>query len=131
VKKWVALYYAKADNTGWKPTADNILYRHIAHLGESDALAKEQYDAAVAVRAGETARLREQGKEMGGPAAHGNAMFKPFLFGGPGTIKAQIAAVRDAGVGILDIAFGIPGTDNQGRAIELFGKSVLPGVAAL
>lgn len=131
VKKWVALYGAEADKHGWKPTADNVLYRHIAHLGESDALAKEQYNAAVATRAGETARLRDQGKEMGGPAAHGNAMFTPFLFGGPETVRAQIAAVRDAGVGILDIAFGIPGTDNQGRAIELFGKTVLPKVAAL
>lgn len=126
VRRWIDLYYTKADQAGWRPTADNILYRHIAHIGETDALANEQYDAAVAARAGETAKLREQGQEMGGPAAPANAMFKPFLFGGPDTVKEKIKAVRDAGIGVLDIAFGIPGSANQGRAIELMGKTVLP-----
>jgi alkanesulfonate monooxygenase SsuD/methylene tetrahydromethanopterin reductase-like flavin-dependent oxidoreductase (luciferase family) len=131
VKKWVELYKSEADKHGWTPTADNVLYRHIAHVGDTDALATEEYDAAVAARAGETAKLRNEGQEMGGPAAAANAMFKPFLFGGPETVKAKIATVRDAGVGILDLAFGIPGCTNQGEAIARFGKTVLPGVASL
>jgi alkanesulfonate monooxygenase SsuD/methylene tetrahydromethanopterin reductase-like flavin-dependent oxidoreductase (luciferase family) len=133
VKKWVELYRAEADKAGWQPTAYNVLYRHIAHIAASDAEAAEQMQEAGAARA-RLARERASaghsepsaGREMGGPAQARPSFFTPYFFGGPETVIAKAKELADCGVGILDLAFGIPGADYQARAIKTFGEKALP-----
>ena len=136
VKRWVELYRAEADKAGWQPTADNVLYRHLAHVAESDADADAEMREAAAARAriaaerattrGDGARARRDGPN---PAPPG--FFTPYFYGGPERVIERAAALRDCGVGILDIGFVIPGADRQARALRVFGERVLPTLAAL
>ncbi len=139
VKQWVNLYRAEADKAGWQPTAENVLYRHIAHIASSDAEAKEQMQEAGAARARARAGRDHSashgrasaGREMGGPAQSQPSFFTPYFFGGPETVMAKAKELADCGVGILDLAFGIPGADYQARAIKTFGEKVLPRLAKM
>jgi alkanesulfonate monooxygenase SsuD/methylene tetrahydromethanopterin reductase-like flavin-dependent oxidoreductase (luciferase family) len=141
VKKWVELYRYECDKAGWKPTADNVLYRHIAHIAASDAEAAEQMQEAGAARARQAhARASaapaaassghaSEGREMGGPAQARPSFFTPYFFGGPETVIAKAKELADCGVGVLDLAFGIPGADYQARALKTFGEKALPALA--
>lgn len=135
VKKWVALYHAECDKAGWQPTRDNVLYRHIAHIADSDALAREQMAEAAAARASSAATHSDStAREMGGPAAPPSprpALFQPFFFGGPRTFTERVATMRDCGVGIVDFAFGIPGVGYQAQALKTFGAKVQSELARL
>ena len=130
VKKWVELYRSEADKAGWKPTPDNVLYRHIAHVAASDAEATEQMQEAGAARARSAAHA-SHGREMGGPAQNRPSFFQPYFFGGPETVIAKAKELADCGVGILDLAFAIPGTDYQARALKTFGDLALRSLAKM
>jgi alkanesulfonate monooxygenase SsuD/methylene tetrahydromethanopterin reductase-like flavin-dependent oxidoreductase (luciferase family) len=129
VKTWVDRYRAEADKCGWAPTPDNVLYRHLAHVADSDSSADAEMKEASAARASAAAR-GSAAREMGGPAAR-PAFFTPFFHGGPETVVEKAAQLRDCGVGILDLAFVIPGADRQGRAIKTFGEKVMPKLARM
>jgi len=146
VKKWVELYRTECDKAGWKPTPDHVLYRHIAHIAASDAEAAEQMQEAGAARARRAGRERASaghepaggasgqpgaGREMGGPAQARPSFFTPYFFGGPETVIARAKELADCGVGILDLAFGIPGADYQAQAIKTFGELAMPTLAKI
>jgi hypothetical protein len=61
------------------------------------------------------------------------AFDRPFLCGGPATVIDQIGALREAGVGAMDIAFVWPGLSYQQQleSTERFARDVLPHVRGL
>ena len=113
VAKSVELYRNEADKAGWAPTADNVLYRAIAQVAESDAAAADQ---AAEMQARRTAM----------PAG----LFAPRFHGGPTQVLEQIDAFRAAGVGVIDLALGAVAHDAALRSLEVLGESVRPRMAA-
>jgi hypothetical protein len=77
--------FNEADKAGWMPGPDHVLYRHLAHVAESDAAAIEEIQEANAARA--AAQTASTGAEMSGPAAQPRtpppSFFTPYFFGGP------------------------------------------------
>ena len=106
VAKSVALYRAEAEKAGWAPTADQVLYRAVAQIAETDA----QADAHAA------------------HAARG--IFTPYFQGGPARVRSQIEALREAGVGVIDMAFGAMGQARSMTALEVLAADVMPAIAA-
>ncbi len=72
-------------------------------------------------------------KKLMGNRAELQMMEKPFLFGGPAAVVDQIGALREAGVGIMDMAFTWPGIshEQQLRSMECFASRVIPQIRAL
>jgi alkanesulfonate monooxygenase SsuD/methylene tetrahydromethanopterin reductase-like flavin-dependent oxidoreductase (luciferase family) len=101
IAKAVALYRAEAEKAGWSPTSDHVLYRAIANPGESDSAAEDA-------------------------AARGPSLFAPYFHGGPQRVLGQIEALRDVGVGVIDMA--LAGGDHvQAMAVlELLSAEILP-----
>jgi alkanesulfonate monooxygenase SsuD/methylene tetrahydromethanopterin reductase-like flavin-dependent oxidoreductase (luciferase family) len=104
VKKHVALYRAEAEKAGWSPTADQVLYRAVAQIAETDAEADAQ--------AARTAQGR----------------FTPYFLGGPKRVQGQIEALSEAGVGVIDLAFGAMGHERSLTALDVLAKEVAPVV---
>lgn len=98
----VATYYAEAKKAGWTPTPDHVLYRAIAQVEESDAVSS---------------------------GAGGEGLFAPFFHGGPTSVLGQVASLRDAGVGIIDMAIG--GGERATAALDILAKGVLPSMHAM
>ncbi|HEY1707324.1 MAG TPA: LLM class flavin-dependent oxidoreductase [Rhizomicrobium sp.] len=135
VKGWVERYRAAADKAGWMPGPDHVLYRHLAHIAASDAAATEEMHEASAARARAAAQMASPAAEMGGPGAQPRtpppAFFTPYFFGGPKTVIARAEEMRNAGVGILDLAFIIPGGERQAQALKTFAAAVMPALAKM
>jgi hypothetical protein len=74
-------------------------------------------------------KLRSEEKGLG--AAARPAFFTPFFHGSPDTVAQKAAQLRDCDVGILDLAFVIPGAKRQGQAIKTFGEKVMPKLAKM
>jgi alkanesulfonate monooxygenase SsuD/methylene tetrahydromethanopterin reductase-like flavin-dependent oxidoreductase (luciferase family) len=72
-------------------------------------------------------------KRLMGDRPELHLMEKPFLFGGPDAVVDQIGALREAGVGNLDMAFTWPGIsyEQQLRSMECFASHVIPPIRAL
>jgi alkanesulfonate monooxygenase SsuD/methylene tetrahydromethanopterin reductase-like flavin-dependent oxidoreductase (luciferase family) len=145
-------YYAWCDDAGWKPTADQIIYRGSIYLAETDKQAEEWLAgvkragpapggiamrpavsrAIQAARAGEEFDLRHilAGSAQGDVA--GAARGLNFM-GGPDTVVKQMKAFHDqCGVGVVDLFFQQPsvGHGEVMKEIELFGREVLPQIKA-
>jgi hypothetical protein len=135
VKGWVERYRAAADKADWMPGPDHVLYRHLAHVARSDAAATEEMQEANAARARVAAQTPSTGAEMGGPAAQSRtpppSFFTPYFFGGPETVIARAEEMRSAGVGILDLAFIIPGGERQAEALKTFAAKAMPALAKM
>ncbi len=115
VASHVAKYKACAAAAGWTPTKENVLYRARALVSPDDEQAQAIVDrvrAAIAQRA-----QRSEGASYG-PSATAEAPQRPagegggapgvagFQFWGtPASIVEQVKVYRDAGVGIIDVAF--------------------------
>lgn len=143
VAKHVAHYRECAKAAGWTPTDDHVLYRCRALCAEDDAQANEIVDpvrsAILAGRAqtptgadyGPNAQSESPNSTPGeGGGAPGAAGFQ--LWGTPDTILRQLQPYRDAGVGILDVAFAgdAYGRGGTTRAMRAFAD-ILPRVQAL
>ncbi|HEY7269925.1 MAG TPA: LLM class flavin-dependent oxidoreductase [Dehalococcoidia bacterium] len=141
VAEHVAAYKRLAGEAGWTPTNENVLYRARALVAEDDeqAMAVVQRNPAMRAAAPATSAAhygpsataeapRPPAGEGGG--APGVAGFQ--FYGSPKTVVEQARAYRDAGVGILDIAFAGEAFGRGGtrKAMEAFA-SVLPDVQAL
>lgn len=101
VAKAVSLYRAEAEKAGWQPTPDHVVYRAIAQVAESDAAADDL-------------------------AAHTPSLFAPYFKGGPNRILSQIEVLRDAGVGVIDMALGGGGHAHAMASLGLLATEVLP-----
>ncbi len=100
VARAVSLYRAEAEKAGWSPGPDQVLYRAVAEISESDAAAPSP-----------------QG---------GEGIFRPFFFGGPKRVIGQVESLRAAGVGVVDMAFA--GIDHARAlaAVDILGEAILP-----
>ena len=143
--KAAAHYRAQAQLAGWQPTPDNVLYRVVAHLAETDEQALEdlqQPGLAPAVRlsganpaleaavagAGYHGRDREaqQNRTRMG-ALQERIQMGQLLAGSPDTVYEQIRTIQgELGAGILDVSFQPVSREKSLWAIELFGTRVLP-----
>ena len=106
VAKHVALYRSEAEKAGWSPGPDQVLYRAVAQIAETDAEA----DAQMARTSG--------------------GRFAPYFNGGPQRLLGQIEALHDAGVGVIDMAFGPMGQERALAAMEMLARDVLPAMRA-
>jgi len=133
ISQRVVMYKEAATKEGWEPTADNVLYRFWAHVAESDEAAEHNTSKfkvhmglarhmSTAVRSS----LRESPPEK-------LEFDRPFLCGSPATVLDQIGALREAGVGLMDIAFVWPGLsyEQQIESMERFASDVMPQVRGM
>jgi alkanesulfonate monooxygenase SsuD/methylene tetrahydromethanopterin reductase-like flavin-dependent oxidoreductase (luciferase family) len=133
IKQRVALYQEESAKAGWTPTAENVLYRFWGHVAESDEVAekntsrfKVSMGLARHLSPAITQSLRESPPEK-------LDFDRPFLCGSPARVIDQIGALREAGVGAMDIAFVWPGLSYQQQleSMERFARDVLPHVRDL
>jgi alkanesulfonate monooxygenase SsuD/methylene tetrahydromethanopterin reductase-like flavin-dependent oxidoreductase (luciferase family) len=127
---------------GWEPTPEQIIYRGNILLADTDAAAQEalqlrqqQAEVPFPMRPGVRDVLQQlDSRNIAGvprPALRDGALPTNFV-GSPETVIKQIQQCRDeVGAGVVDLAFqGVTGEDPQHlmRALELFGKEVLPRI---
>lgn len=141
----VAAYREGAAEAGWTPTADNILYRQVAYVAETDEqawrdvgelppvyamFANRNPDLAAATR--EVANAMH-GIPQGTPPdpSRASSMAQPWI-GSPETVlELAREAERRIGLGRLELVLvGMPGAelshDKVIRTIDLIGQEVLP-----
>jgi alkanesulfonate monooxygenase SsuD/methylene tetrahydromethanopterin reductase-like flavin-dependent oxidoreductase (luciferase family) len=99
VARMVARYRAEAEKAGWSPGPDQVLYRTVAQVGETDGAASP---------------------------AGGEGILRPGVFGGPRQVLGQLESLRDAGVGVVDVAFAGIGHQRAMAALNVLAESVLP-----
>ena len=145
VARIVAEYHSSAQQAGWTPSAEDIVYRGFALVAETDARAAELEPEFLPV----TRRYLLNGPVPGPVGSNASehatthapdsasAHFPPghLLFSGsPDTVVDQIRAFHElTGVGVLDLLFHsshMTRAEVQG-SITLFGREVLPRVREL
>jgi alkanesulfonate monooxygenase SsuD/methylene tetrahydromethanopterin reductase-like flavin-dependent oxidoreductase (luciferase family) len=144
----VAHYRACAHDAGWEPEADDVIYRAMFHVADSDdaafadmstlppriSLADQNRAVAEGVAqsgyygADATAqRQRTSRRELADRIDLGQV-----IVGGPDTVLAQARRIRDElGAGILDLVVGAQLGERTLKSIELFGRKVLPRLREL
>jgi alkanesulfonate monooxygenase SsuD/methylene tetrahydromethanopterin reductase-like flavin-dependent oxidoreductase (luciferase family) len=105
VARAVSLYRAEAEKAGWSPGPDHVLYRAVAQVSESDAVAPSP--------------------------AGGEGIFRPFFSGGPKSVIGQVESLRAAGVGVIDMAFAGIGHARALAAVDVLAEAVLPAMRAM
>lgn len=128
VAGWIKLYHAEAAKAGWQPRPDQVIYRGIAYAAKTDAQALAEMGAFFGKKAVEQAQIQQ--KTMGGPPIV-PMVTEPFFVGGPDTLKGRFEALRDCGVGVVDLAWGIGDPAQREAAMDCFAADVLPAVHAL
>jgi alkanesulfonate monooxygenase SsuD/methylene tetrahydromethanopterin reductase-like flavin-dependent oxidoreductase (luciferase family) len=141
-------YRACARDAGWEPEPENVIYRAMFHVADSDeeafadmsglpprvSLVEQNRAIAEGVRQsgyyGADAvaqRQRTSRRELTDRIALGQV-----IVGGPDTVLAQVRRIRDElGAGIVDLVVGAQLGDKTLRSIELFGTKVLPQMQEL
>lgn len=122
VRDCVKLYYTEAATAGWQPGPENVIYRGIAYAAESDAKAADDMGAYFGKKMAEQAQIQQ--KTLGGPPVV-PLVLAPYFVGGPETLKGKIEALRDCGVGVVDLAWGIGGPAQREAAMNCFATDVL------
>jgi alkanesulfonate monooxygenase SsuD/methylene tetrahydromethanopterin reductase-like flavin-dependent oxidoreductase (luciferase family) len=133
-------YREQCARHGWQPSPEQIIYRANMLVAETDedaqALLRAQPNQApFAMRAGVrdavmTLDSRNIAGEARAPVVSG-ALPTTFV-GSPDTVVEQVRRCREVvGAGVLDLSLHPPGSgdlDPLMRALELFGKKVLPRI---
>ena len=133
-------YREQCAQHGWEPTRDQIIYRANMILAETDdeaqAILKSQPTTApFSMRAGvRDAIAKVDARNIAGmarPPVVTGALPTTFI-GGPDTVVEQVRRCREeVGAGVLDLSLQPPGSgdpDSLLRALEFFGKTVLPRI---
>jgi alkanesulfonate monooxygenase SsuD/methylene tetrahydromethanopterin reductase-like flavin-dependent oxidoreductase (luciferase family) len=128
VRRWVDLYRAEAAKAGWAPTGDHVVYRGIAYPAASDGQAMDDMGGFFDEKVAEQAQFKQLA--LGGPPVV-PLVSEPFFVGGPETLIGRFETLRDCGVGVVDLAYGIGTHAQQMVAMDLFAERVLPAVRAL
>lgn len=123
VKKFVDLYKAKAAAAGWTPTPDHVIYRGLTYAAASDEQARAEAFEFFGKRAEIAAQSQQE--TMGGPQTT-PLVFEPYFLGGPDTLIERIAALRECGVGIVDLCFAIGSHEQQVNAMNIVARDVMP-----
>jgi alkanesulfonate monooxygenase SsuD/methylene tetrahydromethanopterin reductase-like flavin-dependent oxidoreductase (luciferase family) len=142
VAEHVEHFKSCAEAAGWSPGPDDVIYRaralvapddetadrivHRARGGSDDHAARSEGAGDVPSSTDESPR----GTPGEGGGAPGVAGFQ--FYGTPQTIVGQVEEYRDAGVGIIDLAFGgiAYGRGGTRKALNAFAE-VLPQIQAM
>jgi alkanesulfonate monooxygenase SsuD/methylene tetrahydromethanopterin reductase-like flavin-dependent oxidoreductase (luciferase family) len=133
IRHRVELYRAAAAKEGWEPSAENVMYRFFAHVAESDEQAAKN-TGRFKIQLGTTHGISENiAESLQVSPPEKLELARPFLCGGPATVVDQIAKLREAGVGAMDIGFMWPGLSFQQQidSMEHFARDVLPQIRSL
>lgn len=128
VARFVGLYRAAAADAGWTPTAEHVVYRGIAYPAETDGQAMGDMGAFFGGKMEEQAQFQQLA--LGGPPVV-PMVSEPYFVGGPETLIGRFETLRDAGVGVVDLAFGIGSHDQQMAAMDVLAARVMPAVQAM
>ena len=128
VRNWVKLYHDAAARAGWQPGPEHVLYRGIAYAAESDEQAMQDMGAFFGAKMAQQAQFKQSA--MGGPPIV-PLVTEPFFVGGPETLKGRFETLRDCGVGVVDLAWGIGNAGQREASLERFAADVLPAAHAL
>jgi alkanesulfonate monooxygenase SsuD/methylene tetrahydromethanopterin reductase-like flavin-dependent oxidoreductase (luciferase family) len=133
-------YREQCARHGWQPSPEQILYRANMLVAETDdeaqaMLRAQPSQAPFAMRAGvRDAIVTLDARNIAGVARSpvvSGALPTTFI-GSPDTVVEQVRRCRDViGAGVLDLSLHPPGSgdlDGLTRALELFGKKVLPRI---
>jgi alkanesulfonate monooxygenase SsuD/methylene tetrahydromethanopterin reductase-like flavin-dependent oxidoreductase (luciferase family) len=141
VAELVAQFRTQANEAGWQPTDDDILYRSWIILGATDAQADEMLasfrprGASTPPAAAPAPRSTDHNGQTHPRADHGGTGFgigSVQFCGGPATVLEQIRAFHEAtGAGVLDLSFGRASQETTLGAIRRFGEQVLPEIRDL
>jgi alkanesulfonate monooxygenase SsuD/methylene tetrahydromethanopterin reductase-like flavin-dependent oxidoreductase (luciferase family) len=142
-KKAVAHYRACARAAGWEPTADNVIYRALFHVADTDEQAFDDM-ATLSPRVNLTDQnkaVSEAARKSGyyGADITGQTQrnsrrelaerieLGQVIVGSPETALKQVRRIRDAlGAGIVDFVVGVQLGERTMHSIELLGSKVLP-----
>jgi alkanesulfonate monooxygenase SsuD/methylene tetrahydromethanopterin reductase-like flavin-dependent oxidoreductase (luciferase family) len=141
-------YRVCAHEAGWEPAAENVIYRAMFHVADTDdeafadlsalppriSLADQNKAIAEGVRQsgyyGADAvgqQLRTSRRELADRIELGQ-----IIVGGPETVLKQVQRIRDElGAGVLDLVVGAQLGEKTLHSIELFGTKVLPRMREL
>jgi len=147
-KSAVLHYRACARDAGWEPAADDVIYRAMFHVADTDeaafadmstlppriSLVDQNKAIAEGVRQsgyyGADAvaqRQRTSRRELADRIELGQV-----IVGGPDTVLEQVRRIREElGAGILDLVVGAQLGERTLHSIELFGAKVLPRLREL
>jgi alkanesulfonate monooxygenase SsuD/methylene tetrahydromethanopterin reductase-like flavin-dependent oxidoreductase (luciferase family) len=140
VGKATRYYREQCARHGWQPAPEQILYRANMLLADTDEeaqalLRKQPNRPPFALRAGvRDALMKLDARNIAGEARAPmvNAALPTTFIGSPDTVVEQVRRCRDEiGAGVIDLSFQPPGTgepESLMRALELFGKKVLPRI---
>src|SRR5262245_22343515 len=133
-------YREQCERFGWQPSPEQIIYRANMILAETDeeaqeVLARQSNQAPFTMRAGvRDAMMTVDSRNIAGVArapVMSGALPTTFI-GSPDTVVDQVRQCREVvGAGVLDLSLYPPGSsdlDSLMRALELFGKKVLPRI---
>ncbi|HWI71355.1 MAG TPA: LLM class flavin-dependent oxidoreductase [Baekduia sp.] len=149
--KIAEVYRQEARRCGWEPTADNILYRAIGLVADSDeealeACVESNYGSLQGILAPPPERSAEFGALMGGVIGGGwakdprllqaamasQAAHLPSLMGSPDTVALQLREAQEVlGFGRFDLISSgdlLP-KERSATSIRLFGERVIPQFA--
>lgn len=121
---WVELYRREAAKHNWTPTPEHVIYRSIAYVTPSDEQANADTAAFFGAKAQEQARFHQE--TLGGPPVNDLIIARPYLLGSPPTVLNALDALREIGVGIVDMVFSIGDHEQQVAAMQVFAREVLP-----
>lgn len=127
VRKWIGIYRTEAARSGWTPTPEHIVYRGITYAALTDLQAGADMAAFFGQKADESAKF--QSKTLGGPPLV-SFVTQPYFVGSPATLLERFATLRDCGVGVVDLAFGIGTPEQKVSVMDLIARDVLPTVQA-
>jgi len=150
-QKSVEHYRKHAEAAGWKPTNDDIIYRVITHVGETDEDAIHAYSnlAKIAPRGSLTLANRNLESAVDSSGYYGKdrdsqrARLMPrsmqesieigsMVIGSPETVCKQIERIhRELGAGIIDMTVANDLGEKTLRSIELIGEKVIPFMRTL
>lgn len=128
VADWVKLYHAEAAKAGWQPGPDQVIYRGIAYAAPTDAQAQAEMGAFFGRKTAEQAQVQQE--TMGGPPVV-PLITEPYFVGGPETLKGRFETLRDCGVGVVDLAWGIGDPAQREASMDCFASNVLPAAQGL
>jgi alkanesulfonate monooxygenase SsuD/methylene tetrahydromethanopterin reductase-like flavin-dependent oxidoreductase (luciferase family) len=140
VAKATRYYREQCARHGWQPAPEQIIYRANMLLAETDEeahelLQKQPKQAPFAMRAGvRDAIVTLDSRNIAGEARAPNVsgVLPTTFIGSPDTVVEQVRRCRaEVGAGVLDLSLHPPGSSDVEalmRAVELFGKKVLPRI---
>ena len=147
-------YRSEAENAGWTPTGDDIIYRITCHVADTDEEAIEDLTAAAGEARNASLSLaltRRTDEVIAGAGYYGRDEAQKsrvaiafsgdlksridngqILVGSPETVAEQIRHIHaETGAGVLDLIPGPPRGDKALKSIEMIGTKVMPLVREL